>query len=461
MYYFIKFLCGALFLYVAYCIIFFFCQRKIIFPCSLIEPLSCSDTEIGNLEKIWVATGCGQVEAWFLPPVLNHTAEPAPAVIFAHGNAELIDFWPEEFKKLTQLGIGVMLVEYPGYGRSAGTPSQKNIAAAFIAAYDLLVARHDVDPARIVLFGRSIGGGAVCELAKNRPSAALVLMSTFISIRSFAPKYLVPSFLILDPFDNQTVVASYKKPVLVIHGKRDDLIPYEHGVALSRAAKFGKMLSYDCGHNDCPPDWNIFWRAVELFLIDNGIIHALSGCGGEMPAEAASKMNKEILEIVNAKGVVLDQAPRDVIHGDNSLLHRVVHVVVRNGAGDILLQKRSANKDVAPGRWDTSVGGHMARGETILEALQREAKEEIGVACKSAVFMYTYIHRNAYESELVYTYECIQEGPFTLNKEEIDEIRFWSLVKIKNSLGKGILSDNFEDEFERILRHRQHQGRRA
>ena len=64
-------------------------------------------------------------------------------------------------------------------------------------------------------------------------------------------------------------------------------------------------------------------------------------------------MEQEILEIVNETGEVLDQAPRDAIHGNNSLLHRVVHVVVRNGSGDILLQKRSASKDVAPGRWDT------------------------------------------------------------------------------------------------------------
>jgi len=273
---FIKFISWALCLYVGYCIILFLCQRKIIFPRSLIEPSLYAEEEIAGLEKIWADITCGKIETWFFPPVLNHTAEPAPAVIFAHGNAELIDFWPEELKKLTHLGIGVMLVEYPGYGRSEGTPSQKNIAEAFIAAYDILAARRDVDPARIILLGRSIGGGAVCELAAKRPSAALVLMSTFISVRSFAPKYLIPSFLILDPFDNQAVVASYKKPVLVIHGKCDDLIPYAHGVALSRSAKFGKMISYDCGHNDCPPDWSTFRRDMELFLIENGIMNTPS-----------------------------------------------------------------------------------------------------------------------------------------------------------------------------------------
>lgn len=269
---FIKFISWAIFLYLAYCFILFICQRKIIFPRYLIEPSSYGKGDIAGLEKIWVTTNCGRIETWFLPPAASQRKEPAPAVIFAHGNAELIDFWPAELKKFTSLGIGVMLVEYPGYGRSEGTPSQKNIAEAFTAAYDVLVTRPDVDPARIVLFGRSIGGGAVCDLATKRPSAALILMSTFISTRSFAIKYLVPSFLILDAFDNQAVVAAYPGPVLIIHGRQDDIIPYPHGVALKRSAKSGKIISYDCGHNDCPPNWSTFWRDIELFLFNTGII---------------------------------------------------------------------------------------------------------------------------------------------------------------------------------------------
>ena len=88
--------------------------------------------------------------------------------LFLHTvNGELIDFWPHELKKLNRLGIGVLLVEYPGYGRSNGSPSQKNITEAFTGAYDMLVTRPDVDPSRIVLFGRSLGGGAVCILAAN------------------------------------------------------------------------------------------------------------------------------------------------------------------------------------------------------------------------------------------------------------------------------------------------------
>jgi len=79
------------------------------------------------------------------------------------------------------------------------------------------------------------------------------------------------SGLVKDPFDNLTVVKSYSKPVLVIHGKHDEIIPYSHGVALYKAAKNGQMITYDCGRNDCPPNWKVFWRDIELFVKDAGM----------------------------------------------------------------------------------------------------------------------------------------------------------------------------------------------
>jgi len=247
-------------------------QRQVIFPRYQISEFSSTEDKISGLEKIWLNTSSGRVEAWFMPPESGHDKSACPAVIFAHGNAELIDFWPEEFKNFAALGVGVMLVEYPGYGRSEGSPSKKSINEAFLSAYDILVARKDVDPERIVIFGRSIGGGAACSLAAKRPSAVLILKSTFISIRSMASEFFVPGFFAKDPFDNLTIVKSYSKPVLIIHGKYDEIIPYSHGVALYEAAKNGKMITYDCGHNDCPPNWEVFWRDIELFLKSAGII---------------------------------------------------------------------------------------------------------------------------------------------------------------------------------------------
>jgi len=267
----VKIVTWTLFIYLAYCGLLFLIQRQMLFPRYLVET-PFKDENIPFMEKIWIETGAGKIEAWFLPPDPANEAAPAPAVFFAHGNGELIDFWPHELKKFNRIGIGVFLVEYPGYGRSEGTPSQQNITEAFNRAYDVLIERQDVDPAKIILFGRSVGGGAVCALAAQRPSAALILMSAFISVRSFAKKYFAPAFLIRDPFDNLAVVRTYKGATLVIHGRFDEVIPYSHGMTLYKASRNATMITYKSGHNDCPPSWEVFWRDIESFLRNSGII---------------------------------------------------------------------------------------------------------------------------------------------------------------------------------------------
>jgi fermentation-respiration switch protein FrsA (DUF1100 family) len=259
-------------IYFAYCGLLFVLQRQVLFPRYMIENLPQENMPVSGIEKTFLQTGSGKVEAWYMPPVSDLSNNPAPAVIFAHGNGELIDFWPEELRDFTKLGVGVLLVEYPGYGRSEGSPSQKSITEAFVSAYDYIAAKKGVDPSRIILLGRSIGGGAVCALAKKRPSAALVLMSTFTSVRSFASKYFVPGFMMRDPFDNLEAVGAYSGPVLIIHGKADEIIPFSHGLSLSKAARNCKMIAYDCGHNDCPPDPVRFREDIEYFLRKSGII---------------------------------------------------------------------------------------------------------------------------------------------------------------------------------------------
>lgn len=267
----LKLIGSAILIYAAYCGLLFFVQRQVIFPRYMIPGPAPRDFSAG-IEPAWLETSFGKVEAWYFPPPAGAAGAPVPAVIFGHGNGELIDFWPEEFKRFPAMGVGLLLVEYPGYGRSAGSPSQESISETFTRAYDQLAARPDVDPTRIVFFGRSLGGGAVCDLAAKRPAAALILMSSFTSVRSFAIRYLAPSFLIRDPFDNLAVVRDYGGPVLVIHGRFDEVIPFGHGNALHAAARNGKMIAYDAGHNDCPPDWEVFWQDVEGFLRDAKVL---------------------------------------------------------------------------------------------------------------------------------------------------------------------------------------------
>jgi isopentenyldiphosphate isomerase len=161
--------------------------------------------------------------------------------------------------------------------------------------------------------------------------------------------------------------------------------------------------------------------------------------------------NEEMLEIVDGDGNVTGCAPRSELHGNPALIHRVVHVLVFDRRGRLLLQKRSAQKDVAPGKWDTSVGGHVNPGEDIRDAALREAKEELGVAGVELRFLYRYLFSNHIESELVSTFSCTYEGELQFNSAEIDEVRHWTLQEIRDNLGTGVFSRHFESEIKNYI----------
>ena len=160
---------------------------------------------------------------------------------------------------------------------------------------------------------------------------------------------------------------------------------------------------------------------------------------------------EEIFEIVNEDGTVIGHALRSECHGNPALLHRTVHVLVINEQGDVWLQKRSAQKDIQPGKWDTSVGGHVAVGETILDAVGRETQEEIGIETTDFEPCFTYTIRNDIESELTATFRHFVKNDtiINFNPDEISEGRFWSAGEIADKLGKQVFTPNFEQEWQR------------
>lgn len=155
----------------------------------------------------------------------------------------------------------------------------------------------------------------------------------------------------------------------------------------------------------------------------------------------------ELFDIVDEQDRVIGQAPRSRCHGDPSLIHRVAHVLVFNPAGDLLLQKRSMNKDIQPGRWDTSVGGHLDPGESYLEAARREMEEELGVKGVPLTFLYHSRIRNEIESENVATYLAVFDGRIRFSREEIESVRFWRPGEIESALESGVFTPNFEEEW--------------
>lgn len=159
--------------------------------------------------------------------------------------------------------------------------------------------------------------------------------------------------------------------------------------------------------------------------------------------------NKEYFDIIDNNGKIIGKATRGECHGDNSLAHRVVHVLVFNSNGELFLQKRSMDKYIQPGKWDTSVGGHLDLGETFAEAVCREMKEELGMEDLPVQHLHDYWLRNEIETEFVRTYMCVYDGEITVDADEIDDGRFWQLQEIENNLGKGIFTPNFEQEYEK------------
>ncbi len=241
----------------------FFAQRRLLFP----APISAGAlARPVDAQEVWLAGGGGDTEAWFFPPLIS-ASSLAPLLIFGHGNGELIDYWPDSFAEPRRWGMAVMLVEYPGYGRSAGRPSERSIRDTFLAAYDWAVAHEDVDPDRIVGYGRSLGGGAVGLLSRDRRLAAMILESSFSSTRPFARGFGAPGFLVRDPFDNVSAVRAFGGPLLIIHGANDRIIPVEHGRTLASIGDV-PLHTLPCGHNDCPRSWTL----IRDFLVEAQIV---------------------------------------------------------------------------------------------------------------------------------------------------------------------------------------------
>jgi fermentation-respiration switch protein FrsA (DUF1100 family) len=216
-------------------------------------------------EQLWLDVDGDRVEAWYLPP--RATARPSPLLIYAHGNGELIDMRAGDFAALRDAGIGVLQVEYPGYGRSEGSPSDDSLTAAHVAAYDWAAANPRIDPRRIAGYGRSLGGGAIAQLAAQRPMAALVLESTFENFEEIVMAYGVPRYLLVNHFDTRGVLAKYEGPVLLLHGTLDRTFDAANARALAGIARRATLHLDACGHNDCPSQWEM----VLGFLTTNGV----------------------------------------------------------------------------------------------------------------------------------------------------------------------------------------------
>lgn len=178
-----------------------------------------------------IEDGGGSVAALWSPAKGAGTGK---VVLFSHGNAEDLRHYGGFLRRLNGLGYSALAYDYPGYGRSAGRPTEAGAYRAAEAAWRYLTGKRGYAPADIVIAGFSIGTGPACRLAKDHPDAGgLILFAPFTSaIRVVTGIRLLP----YDPFPNLSNVKRMRSPVAVVHGTADDVIPFGHGKAVAAAA---------------------------------------------------------------------------------------------------------------------------------------------------------------------------------------------------------------------------------
>lgn len=160
--------------------------------------------------------------------------------------------------------------------------------------------------------------------------------------------------------------------------------------------------------------------------------------------------NTEVLPIIEPGGLVIGRSTRKACHAHPDLLHPVVHLHIIDPFDRIYLQKRSASKDLYPGRWDTAVGGHVTYGESLFESLIREAGEELGFVDFNPSFIESYIWRSPNETEMVNIFATVTDRAITPDNNEVDEGRWWTRSEVEEVMGKEIFTPQFEQEYKRI-----------
>jgi len=243
---------SILFIYLCLCLFAYFVADRMIF---LPPPASYRDG--GDILKIPVADGIG-IAALHLPhPQARFT------ILYSHGNAEDLGALSPYLKEYRSRGFAVFAYDYEGYGTSDGRATEKNTYRDIQAAYHYLRERPQVPAHRILVLGRSVGSGPAVELARREPVAGLVLESPFLSAFRVMTRWPLLPF---DEFDNLAKIRQVKGPLLLVHGRRDRVIPFWHGETLFAHANEPKAALWigEADHNDLVEvAGEDYWRALQ------------------------------------------------------------------------------------------------------------------------------------------------------------------------------------------------------
>ncbi len=185
---------------------------------------------------------------------LVKAARARGTLLFFHGNAGNVSHRLESLRLFNRLGLDVFIVDYRGYGRSTGRPSEQGTYRDARAAWDWLVRERGESPRRIILFGRSLGAAVAVDLASEKRGAGLILESGFTSVPDLAAEiypWLPVRLLSRFHYDSLSKIGRVGQPLLVLHSPDDEIVPYRHGRRLFEAASEPKRFQQMTGgHND-------------------------------------------------------------------------------------------------------------------------------------------------------------------------------------------------------------------
>lgn len=229
---------SIIFIYAFLCFYAVFFSERMIF-----QPPAASYQDTSEIIKLSSANGMKISAVYFPNPQAQYT------ILYSHGNAEDFGNISSVLQDIRDSGFAVFAYDYQGYGTSQGTTSEYNVYRDIEAAYGYLTEQLRVPPKQIIVYGRSVGGGPTIDLASRQSVGALVVESSFVS--AFRVLTRIP-LLPFDKFVNIDKIGKVRSPVLVIHGKADEVVPFWHGEQLFAAAKEPKLNFWvdRAGHND-------------------------------------------------------------------------------------------------------------------------------------------------------------------------------------------------------------------
>ena len=243
--------------------------NRMVFQPSTVMEAAPTGLKTSREDVFFTATDGARLNGWYFPAKTNSTDR---VILLCHGNAGNLSHRLELIDVLLKAGAGVFAFDYRGYGRSSGKPSEKGVCLDAEAAWEWLVKMKGYEGRRIIALGESLGGGVVCELATRKPLGGIILQSTFTSVPNLAAElmpWLPMRFLLTTRFNNQGKLKRLQLPVLILHGRKDTIIPFHHGqknyAAANTRSKY--FVELDGDHNDAViVSAEKYERAVAEFL---------------------------------------------------------------------------------------------------------------------------------------------------------------------------------------------------